>query len=290
LCRKYHKNTLLIEFLKRFRGDPELISFSEGFDFMLKNSTKKCKMTYEEENSDLLLNAHLTEKISDLEIQIFDKQNKYEKLKKERQDFKTNCINKIQEIEKEIEMIKNSTEMELKEIEDKINKDLNDFNEKNQKNIQELKEKVSQINQELDKERNVNENNEKNMGMDVHQAHQNYQQITDQYDGFMEEHKEIVDGIGKEIKELTIELQNKNILKEKLKMKFSAYSEASKKHNERIAKLKFDEEVKVKAAEWIQAQFRGFFIRKTKRKNYKFLSVLKKPDPVAAQPPGKGGK
>lgn len=276
LCRKYYKNAPLIEFLKRFRSDPELVNFTEGFDFMLKNSTKKCKMTFEEEKSDLLLNAHLTEKISDLEKQITEKQNKYEKLKKERQDFKSNCINKIQEIEKEIEMIKNSTEMELSEIENKINKDLNDFNETNQKNIQELKEKVALINQDLEKKKNENEAIERGLGTEVNGAHIAHQQITDQYDNFMEDHKELMDGYTKEILELTLDLENKNKLRDKLKKKYLAYEAAHKKHQERQSKLKFDEDVKVKAAEWIQSQFRGFFIRKTKRKNYKFLNVLKR--------------
>jgi len=234
-------------------------------------------MTFEEEKSDLLLNAHLTEKIIDLEKQITEKQNKYEKLKKERQDFKTNCINKIQEIEKEIEMIKNSTEMELSEIENKINKDLNDFNETNQKNIQELKEKVTSINQELEKKKNENEAIERGLGTEVNGAHIAHQQITDQYDNFMDEHKESMDTISKEILELTLDLENKNKLRDKLKKKYLAYEAAHKKHQERLSKLKFDEDVKLKAAEWIQSQFRGFFIRKTKRKNYKFLNVLKKP-------------
>lgn len=244
-------------------------------------------MTFEEEKSDLLLNAHLTEKIIDLEKQITEKQNKYEKLKKERQDFKTNCINKIQEIEKEIEMIKNSTEMELSEIENKINKDLNDFNETNQKNIQELKEKVASINQELEKKKNENEAIERGLGTEVNGAHIAHQQITDQYDNFMDEHKEAMDTITKEILEFTVDLENKNKLRDKLKKKYLAYEAAHKKHQERLAKLKFDGDVKDKAAEWIQAQFRGFFIRKTKRKNYKFLNVLKKPDPVPAVPPKK---
>jgi DNA repair exonuclease SbcCD ATPase subunit len=289
LCRKYYKNKYIIEILKKYRSDQELILFAEDFDFMLKNSTKKCKMTFEEEKSDLALNLHLNEKIEDLEKQITEKQNKYEKLKKERQDFKTNCINKIQEIEKEIDMIKNSTEKELGEIENKINKDLNEFNEKHQKNIQELKEKVSTINAELEKKRNENEQLEKNYGGEVNTALNGYMNITDIYDVFMGEHKDMMDNFTKEIQDLTIEFDNKNKQRDKLKKKYLAYEAAHKKHQDRLSKLRFDEDVKVKAAEWIQAQFRGFFMRKTKRKNYKFLNVLKKPDPAPALPP-KGGK
>ena len=233
-------------------------------------------MTSEEEKSDLLLNLHLTDKIIDLEKQIMEKQNKYEKLKRERQDFKTNCINKIQEIEKEIEMIQNSTEMELSEIENRINKNLNDYNESNQKNIQELKEKVTSINQELEKKKNENEGIERMCGGDVQVAHKMHQDIASNYDQFMDEHKESMDTVTKEIMELTLDFENKNKLRDKLKKKYLAYEAAHKKHQERLAKLKFDEDVKVKAAEWIQAQFRGFFLRKTKRKNYKFLNVLKK--------------
>jgi len=254
---------------------------------MLKKSTKKCKMTFEEEKSDLVLNVHLTEKISDLELQINEKQNKYEKLKKERQEFKTNSINKIQEIEKEIEMIKNSTEMELNEIENKINKDLNDFNDKHQKNVQELKERVNLIHLELEKKKQDNEALEKNLGSEVNGVYQNHQNTTDQYDMMMEEYKSDMVALDKEIMELNLDLENKTKLKNKMKKKYLAYEAAHKKHQERLAKLKFDEDVKVKAAQWIQAQFRGFFMRKTKRKNYKFLSVLKKPDPAPPQPPKK---
>lgn len=247
-------------------------------------------MTHEEEYSNTLLQSHLTEKIIDLEKQIFEKQNKYEKLKKERQDFKTNCINKIQEIEKEIEMIKNSTEKELNEIENKINKELNEHNEKHQKNINDLKEKVSSINSELEKKRNENETIERTLGLDVMGAHNGYQNITDMYDAMMNDHKEVIDQNKKEIQELTIEFENKNKLRDKLKKKHDAYKEAYNKHQERMGKLKFDEEVKLKAAEWIQAQFRGFFMRKTKRKNYKFLNVLKKADPNPPQQTGKNNK
>jgi hypothetical protein len=258
--------------------DPDLIQFCEGFEFMLKNSTKKCKMTFEEEKSETSLNAHLTEKISDLEKQIYEKQNKYEKLKKERQDFKTNCINKIQEIEREIEMIRNSTDKELKTIEDQINKDLNDFNEKHQKNVQELKEKVTSLNNELENKKKENDQFEKQYGNDVVLAYLSYSSATEHYDSVMTEHKDFMEGLGKEIMELSIDFEKKNKLRANLKKKYLAYDEANKKHQDRLNKLKFDEDVKLKSVEWIQAQFRGFYLRKIKRKNYKFLNVLKKSD------------
>jgi len=241
-------------------------------------------MTFEEEASDLALNSNLTYKICDLERQIGEKDDKYEKLKKERQDFKTNSISRIQEIEKEIEMIKNSTEMELNEIENKINKDLNDFNEKHQKNVQELKEKVAAVIVEFDKKKEINEAVEKGLGNDVITAHGNHQGITDLYDFIMDEHKSEMDSLNEEILALNLDLENKTKLKNKMKKKYLAYEAAHKKHQERLAKSKFDEDVKVKASQWIQAQFRGFFMRKTKRKNYKFLNVLKKNDSTSGQP------
>ena len=267
LCRKYYKNPIIIEYLKKYRSDIDLVKFTEEFEFILKNSTKKCKMTFEEEKSDLSLNAHLTEKISDLEKQIYDKQNKYEKLKKERQDFKTNCINKILEIEREIEMIRNSTDKQLKEIEDKINQDLNDTNEKHQKVVQELKEKVTHHSHELEKKKNENDGEEKKLFFDVNTAEGKLRTEVDNYDLLIKEHKEMVDEIIKENSLLMIEYENKNNLREKLKKKYLAYEAANKKHLDRLSKLKYDQDVQVKAAEWIQAQFRGFFIRKTKRKN-----------------------
>ena len=81
--------------LKQYRGDTEIITFCDEFQNVLNHHNKKVKMTLEEEKSDLSLNKYLTAKIIDLENQINDKHSKYEKLKKERSEFKNKCIEEL---------------------------------------------------------------------------------------------------------------------------------------------------------------------------------------------------
>ena len=59
-------------------------------------------MTLEEEESETHLNAVLCQKINDLQDQIQVKTTRYEKLKKDRQEFKKDCQKKISEINTEI--------------------------------------------------------------------------------------------------------------------------------------------------------------------------------------------
>ena len=72
-------------------------------------------------------------------------------------------------------------------------------------------------------------------------------------------------------------MNNKKLLRDKTKEKYETYEMTHSKHMDKQKELNYNNEVKVRASEWIQAQFKGYWTRKNLRKKYKFLAVLKKP-------------
>lgn len=277
ICRKYYKELAIVNEMKALRADSDILKFCDNFAFILEHYTKKCKMTVEEEKSDYTLNATLTAKIIDLENQIKVKQDKYEKLKKERQDFKDACNKKLKEIENEINIMRDSNKNELGQLEEKINKELNKNHEANSNRVQDLRDRLLQVQTEFDKKK-VEDENEEKKAIDAYGVQENYlRNNIYEYDREMFGHKEMMENLKKEDQLLKVDMSEKKVLKDKLRDKFEMYDESYKKHSVKMEQMKYENEVKLKASEWIQANFRGFWTRKTMKKKYKFLAILKKP-------------
>lgn len=234
-------------------------------------------MTLEEEKSDLALNKHLTAKIIDLENQINEKQNKYEKLKKERQDFKTNCINSIEDMDNEIKMLQENTENDLKQLEEQVNTSLNEIAKESGESAGKLKERLNGVIERLEKKKLDNAEEEKKLIEAYNAAEGQVRTYIDEYDKDMEMFKELNDNLSKENNTLKVEMASKKNNRDRLKEEFETTEIAHKKHLEKVNEMNYANEVKVRASEWIQAQFKGFWIRKSLRKKYKFLAALKKP-------------
>lgn len=277
ICRKYYKHKELIEVLKSFRIDSEIIDFCEEFQSVLYHHNKKVKMTLEEEKSDMSLNKYLTAKIIDLENQINDKQFKYEKLKRERTEFKNKCIEDLNSMDDEIKMLQQNTEHSLNEFENKINTNLNNVFESSEVRTNALKEKLQTVQGELDKKKKENEDEEKKLILEYKTGEDQLKDNIGEYDLDIKTTKETLERLNKENDHLKIEMNEKKNLRDQEKEKFETYEKAFERHMVNINELNYNNNVKVKASEWIQGQFRGYITRKVLRKKYKFLAVLRKP-------------
>jgi len=291
-CRKYHKEIMILKELKMYRMDSEINKFCKNFSFLLKNYIKKTKMTLEEEQSEKSINFQLIAKISDLESQIKFKTIKYDALKKERHNFKTNCNNQLNDIENEIKALRDNTKNHLTKLENDINNELNDDNEKNQKRLAELSEKLNIANAEYEEKKKKDEEDERIL-REQYNAQENALRnfIHDEYDLPMAENRG----------NMKISLENHQMVKLKkkeaeierniAKEKYENQLESFKRHEERLRKLKYEHDMKIMASEYISGQVKGFFARKANKKKFgKILGPLKKPvlEPVdTVKPKGK---
>ena len=95
-CRKYYRDKEFLALIDECKmPDPDIDGFIKNFEeVIVPHYQKKTKMTLEEEESETHLNAVLRQKINDLQDQIQTKTARYEKLKKDRQQFKQECAKK----------------------------------------------------------------------------------------------------------------------------------------------------------------------------------------------------
>jgi hypothetical protein len=294
LCRKYYKDKKLIDYLTSFRRDPEIIEFVTQLKEVLDHNIKKSKMTYEEEFSDRNLNKQLITKIIDLQNQINEKENKLGKLKQDHQDLKTNSLKKLEEINNEIEMIRNSTDNELQALEDSINLQLNNTEEKHISGKKKLDELLEQVTKEFIDKKNENEAEEmkqiaNNMNAEINQ----FKASVGEYDSVMRSHKQTMVDLNKADDTAKAHLIETKIKRDKLREQCDNYRDAHSKYVKKMNDLKYEEEVKVACAEYVQATIRGYQTRKALLKKYKFLKVLRAPKIIEIDPngkPGKGGK
>lgn len=135
-CRKYYRDKEFLALIDEYKGqNPDIDNFVKNFEeVIVPHYQKKTKMTLEEEESETHLNAVLRQKINDLQDQIRTKTERYEKLKKDRQQFKQECQKKISEINTEIKKLKDNTTDKLNELITKHNEDLNKRKKKMIKN------------------------------------------------------------------------------------------------------------------------------------------------------------
>lgn len=294
LCRKYYKDRRLIDYLTQYRSDPEINEFVAQLKEVLDHNVKKSKMTYEEEFSDRNLNKQLITKIIDLQNQINEKENKLKKLKKDHQDLKVNSLKKLEEINNEIEMIRNSTDNELQALEDSINLQLNDTEERHVSGKKKLEELLEQVTKEFIDKKNENEAEEMkqiaaNMNAEINQ----FKASVGEYDSLMRSHKQSMLELTKADDTAKALLIETKIKRDKLREQYETYKDAHGRYVQKMNQLKYDEDVKVACAEYIQATVRGYQTRKAQLKKYKFLKVLRAPKIIEIDPnakPVKGRK
>ena len=89
-------------------------------------------------------------------------------------------------------------------------------------------------------------------------------------------------------------MENKKDELDTLENKYQAHKENFLLTQQKYKDVNYMNKVKERSVEWIQAQFRGYWTRKTMKKKFKFLSALtvnKKPkEEDAGKGKGKKGK
>ena len=293
-CRKYYRNKEFLKLIDEKKGpDPDIDYFIKKFnDVIVPHYQKKTKMTLEEEESETHLNAVLRQKINDLQDQIQVKTARYEKLKKERQQFKKDCQQKISEINTEIKKLKDNTTDKLNELITKHNEDLNKKKEENDKKLESLRREHERAIEDFNQKKNNDAGQEKALRDAYETQEKKYAAVIGEYDIDMQNNKKDLEEKNKEKEQLTAILENKKDELDTLENKYKVLQENFLITQQKCKDVDYLNKVKERSVEWIQAQYRGYWTRKTMKKKYKFLSqltALKKPKEEDAGK-GKGAK
>ena len=298
LCRKYYRDKEFIKIIDENRGaDPDIDDFIQKFeDVIVPHFQKKTQMTLEEEESETHMNAVLRQKINELQDQIQTKTAKYEKLKKDRAKFKNDCQEEIKKINKEIATIKDDTTKELNDLIQKHNEDLNRKKEENDKKLENLRREHERAIDDFNQKKSADAGQEKALRDAYETQEKKYAAVIGEYDIDMQNNKKDMEEKNKEKEQLTAILENKKDELDTLENKYQVLKENFLVTQQKCKDVDYLNKVKERSVEWIQAQFRGYWTRKTMKKKYKFLSALtvnKKPkeeDTGKGKGKGKKGK
>jgi len=296
LCRKYYRDKEFIKIIDENRGaDPDIDDFIQKFeDVIVPHFQKKTQMTLEEEESETHMNAVLRQKINELQDQIQTKTAKYEKLKKDRAKFKNDCQEEIKKINKEIATIKDDTTKELNDLIQKHNEDLNRKKEENDKKLENLRREHERAIDDFNQKKSADAGQEKALRDAYETQEKKYAAVIGEYDIDMQNNKKDMEEKNKEKEQLTAILENKKDELDTLENKYQVLKENFLVTQQKCKDVDYLNKVKERSVEWIQAQFRGYWTRKTMKKKYKFLSALtvnKKPkEEDAGKGKGKGKK
>jgi len=296
LCRKYYRDKEFIKIIDENRGaDPDIDDFIQKFkDVIVPHFQKKTQMTLEEEESETHMNAVLRQKINELQDQIQTKTAKYEKLKKDRAKFKNDCQEEIKNINTEIATIKDNTTKELNDLIQKHNEDLNRKKEENDKKLENLRREHERAIDDFNQKKSADAGQEKALRDAYETQEKKYAAVIGEYDIDMQNNKKDMEEKNKEKEQLTAILENKKDELDTLENKYQVLKENFLVTQQKCKDVDYLNKVKERSVEWIQAQFRGYWTRKTMKKKYKFLSALtvnKKPkEEDAGKGKGKGKK
>ena len=296
LCRKYYRDKEFIKIIDENRGaDPDIDDFIQKFkDVIVPHFQKKTQMTLEEEESETHMNAVLRQKINELQDQIQTKTAKYEKLKKDRAKFKNDCQEEIKKINKEIATIKDDTTKELNDLIQKHNEDLNRKKEENDKKLENLRREHERAIDDFNQKKSADAGQEKPLRDAYETQEKKYAAVIGEYDIDMQNNKKDMEEKNKEKEQLTAILENKKDELDTLENKYQVLKENFLVTQQKCKDVDYLNKVKERSVEWIQAQFRGYWTRKTMKKKYKFLSALtvnKKPkEDDGGKGKGKGKK
>ena len=97
------------------------------------------------------------------------------------------------------------------------------------------------------------------------------------YDNQMKSNKADLEDLRKESEQLNIILGTNKTELDTVENKYKVLNENFLLTQQKNKDVDYDNKVKEHSIEWIQAQFRGYWTRKTMRKKYKFLNVLRAP-------------
>ena len=289
-CRKYYRDKEFLKLIDDTKGDdPDIDDFIQKFsDVIVPHYQKKTKMTLEEEESETHLNAVLRQKINDLQDQIKIKTARYEKLKKDRAEFKKKCQQQISEINTEIKKLKDNTTDKLNELITKHNEDLNKKKEENDKKLESLRREHERAIEDFNQKKSNDAGQEKALRDAYETQEKKYAAVIGEYDIDMQNNKKDLEEKNKEKEQLTAILENKKDELDTLENKYKCLQENFLITQQKCKDVDYLNKVKERSVEWIQAQFRGFFIRKTMKRKYKFLSALNAPKKHEEEDPGKG--
>ena len=278
LCRKYYRDKEFIKIIDENRGaDPDIDDFIQKFeDVIVPHFQKKTQMTLEEEESETHMNAVLRQKINELA------------------KFKNDCQEEIKKINKEIATIKDDTTKELNDLIQKHNEDLNRKKEENDKKLENLRREHERAIDDFNQKKSADAGQEKALRDAYETQEKKYAAVIGEYDIDMQNNKKDMEEKNKEKEQLTAILENKKDELDTLENKYQVLKENFLVTQQKCKDVDYLNKVKERSVEWIQAQFRGYWTRKTMKKKYKFLSALtvnKKPkEEDAGKGKGKGKK
>ena len=295
-CRKYYRDKDFLKIIDITKGpNPDIDDFILKFnEVIVPHYQKKTKMTLEEEESETHLNLVLKQKINDLKDQIRIKTARYEKLKEDRAKFKKQCQQQISEINTEIKKLKDNTTDKLNELITKHNEDLNKKKEENDKKLESLRREHERAIDDFNQKKSNDAGQEKALRDAYETQEKKYAAVIGEYDIDMQNNKKDLEEKNKEKEQLTAILENKKDELDTLENKYKCLQENFLITQQKCKDVDYLNKVKERSVEWIQAQFRGFWTRKTMKKKYKFLNaltVLKKPkEEEQGKGKGKGKK
>jgi hypothetical protein len=295
-CRKYYRDKEFLALIDEYKGqNPDIDGFIKNFEeVIVPHYQKKTKMTLEEEVSETHLNAVLRQKIDDLKYQIQTKTEKYEKLKKDREQFKQECQKKISEINTEIKKLKDNTTDKLNELISKHNEDLNKKKEENDKKLESLRREHERAIEDFNQKKSTDAGQEKALRDAYETQEKKYAAVIGEYDIDMQNNKKDLEEKNKEKEQLNAILENKKDELDTLENKYKVLQENFLLTQQKCKDVDYLNKVKERSVEWIQAQYRGYATRKAGKKKYKFLKALnvdKKPkEEDAGKGKGKGKK
>ena len=295
-CRKYYRDKEFIKLIDETKGaDPDIDEFIKKFEeVIVPHFQKKTQMTLEEEQSETHMNAVLRQKINDLQDQIQIKSAKYEKLKKDREKFKKDCQEQINKINEEIKNLKDITNDKLNALIKEHNEDLNKKKEENDKKLESLRREHERAIEDFNTKKNTDAGQEKALRDAYETQEKKYAAVIGEYDIDMQNNKKDMEEKNKEKEQLIAILENKKDELDTLENKYQVLKENFLLTQQKCKDVDYMNKVKERSVEWIQAQFRGYWTRKTMKKKYKFLSALtvnKKPkEEDAGKGKGKGKK
>ena len=295
-CRKYYRDKEFLKLVDETKGaDPDIDDFIQKFqEVIVPHFQKKTQMTLEEEASETHMNAVLRQKINDLRDQIQIKTAKYEKLKKDRAAFKQKCQDEISNINEQIKNLKDDTTKRLNDLINKHNIDLNKKKEENDKKLESLRREHERAIDDFNQKKSTDAGQEKALRDAYETQEKKYAAIIGEYDIDMQNNKKDMEEKNKEKEQLTAILENKKDELDTLENKYQVLKENFLLTQQKCKDVDYMNKVKERSVEWIQAQFRGYWTRKTMKKKYKFLSALtvnKKPkEDDGGKGKGKGKK
>ena len=289
-CRKYYRDKEFLALIDEYKGqNPDIDGFIKNFEeVIVPHYQKKTKMTLEEEVSETHLNAVLRQKIDDLKYQIQTKTEKYEKLKKDREQFKQECQKKISEINTEIKKLKDNTTDKLNELISKHNEDLNKKKEENDKKLESLRREHERAIEDFNQKKSTDAGQEKALRDAYETQEKKYAAVIGEYDIDMQNNKKDLEEKNKEKEQLNAILENKKDELDTLENKYKVLQENFLLTQQKCKDVDYLNKVKERSVEWIQAQYRGYATRKAGKKKYKFLKALNVDKKPKEEDAGKG--